>query len=44
MLIIQPGMTFYGGVEMVIVKLANYLSHGGIETDVLAMRASKIRY
>jgi glycosyltransferase involved in cell wall biosynthesis len=40
-LIIQPSMAFYGGAEMVVVKLANYLSGKGVENEILTMRISK---
>lgn len=34
-LIVSPGMYIYGGAELVIVRLANYLSGKGIENAIL---------
>ena len=35
LLIVHPGMYVYGGAELVIVKLANYLSEKGIKNTLL---------
>lgn len=39
-LIIHPDMSLYGGAELVIVKLANYLTRKGIENAVLTLSIS----
>jgi len=39
-LIVHPGLSFYGGAEVVVVKLANYLKSRGIDTTVLTLSIS----
>lgn len=36
-LIVHPHMSLYGGAELVIVKLANYLTKNGIENAILTL-------
>jgi glycosyltransferase involved in cell wall biosynthesis len=36
-LIVHPRVTFYGGAELVIVKLANYLTKNGIPNSLLTL-------
>jgi glycosyltransferase involved in cell wall biosynthesis len=36
-LIVHPRVTFYGGAELVIVKLANYLTRNGIPNSLLTL-------
>ena len=40
-LIVHPHMSFYGGAELVIVNLANYLTKKGIENTVLTLSSSR---
>jgi len=39
-LIVHPRMSLYGGAELVVVKLANYLTKQGIENAVLTLEIS----
>jgi len=36
-LIVHPHMSLYGGAELVIVKLANYLTKNGIKNSILTL-------
>ena len=40
-LVVHPLMTFYGGAELVVVKLANYMTEEGIENAVLTLNTSQ---
>lgn len=40
MLIVHPSMSLYGGAELVIVKLANYLTEKGIDNAILTLDMS----
>jgi len=40
-LIVHPQLSFYGGAELLLVKLANYLSKKGIDNTILTLFISK---
>ena len=39
-LIVHPGLSFYGGAELLVVKLANYLTRKGIENTIATLSVS----
>jgi glycosyltransferase involved in cell wall biosynthesis len=39
-LIVHPGLSFYGGAELLVIKLANYLSSRGVDTSILTLSIS----